>query len=128
MKKSIIILLAVIFTFQLGNSQITKAEKEKLASFKVKIDPDFDIVAKIDKLTTVSTFQTIETLLSNLDIVHKIEYARNEFGEITNLKFECETMMCSSDDFGVVFIAVKDKNVVSCGAADFSYIVREVVE
>jgi len=32
-------------------------------------------------------------------------------------------MTCSSDDFGALYVAIKDKAIVACGAVDFSYIV-----
>jgi len=60
-----------------------------------------------------------------LGVVADIKHKRNEFGEITYFKFQADAMSCASDEFGALGIVIKNNKLISCSAADYSYMLQK---
>ena len=124
MKSSILLIFLTLVIFQIGKAQVTKIEKEKIENFKFSSETDYNVLIKIDRLTSERQLDHIMKSLPILGVIADIEHTRNEFGEITYLLFQSVEMSCSSDEFGALRIVIKNNNLLSCSATDLSHILK----
>ena len=116
----IIIPVILLISFQGLFGQNNKTQISETNIFQVMADSEFDLVIRIN------SDMNDEELKSRIDILHsfdediKIDYSRDESGNIKTLSGSGGKFggSCKSDDFGFLIISLKDNHWKGCMISD----------
>lgn len=115
------IIVAILFIcFQNLSGQNIKAQISKTNIFQSMADSEFDLLIRINR------DMTDEEIKSRIDVLHsfdgdiKIEYSRDESGNIKTLLSSGgkNRGSCKSDDFGFLIISLKNNHWTGCMISD----------
>ncbi|MBD0852653.1 hypothetical protein [Maribacter arenosus] len=113
-----IILVVLFISFQNLSGQNNKTQISETNVFQAMAESEFDLLIRIDMDMNDAELKSRIDVLNSFDRDIKIEYSRDESGNIKALSSSGSGGSCMSDNFGFLIISLKDSKWKGCMISD----------
>lgn len=114
----IIIPVILLISFQNLFGQNDTNQISEANIFEVMANSQFDLIIRINRDMNDKEIKSRIDVLHSFDKDIKIDYSRDESGNIKTLSSSGSGGSCMSDDFGFLIISLKDNHWKGCMIAD----------
>lgn len=120
MKQMTKIIITAIFLISIQNlfGQNNKSQNLETNVFQALANSEFDLVIRINRDMNEEELKSRIDVLQSFDEDIKIDYSRDESGNIQTLSVSGSGGSCMSDDFGFLIISLKDNKWRGCMISD----------
>lgn len=120
MKQMTKIIITAIFLISIQNlfGQNNKSQNLETNVFQALANSEFDLVIRINRDMNEEELKSRIDVLQSFDEDIKIDYSRDESGNIQTLSVSGSGGSCMSDDFGFLIISLKDNKWKGCMISD----------
>ena len=120
MKQMTKIIFTAIFLISIQNlfGQNNKSQNLEINVFQALANSEFDLVIRINRDMNEEELKSRIDVLQSFDEDIKIDYSRDESGNIQTLSVSGSGGSCMSDDFGFLIISLKDNKWRGCMISD----------
>ena len=120
--RNLIFLFILVSMLASGQAFAQTEETKTILNYTTELHAlQFDAIIHIKRNTSERDFAKSLRSIKTYDQEVKIEYKRNEKGEIRFLKFKNISFECSSDSFGSLIIVIDEDKIKSCGIVDIDH-------
>lgn len=123
--KKIIIPVILLISFQNLFGQNNETQISETNIYQAIANSGYDLFIRINREMNDEEVNSRIDVLRSFDKDIKIQYSRNESGNIKTLSSSSGKGSCKSDDFGFLIVSLKDNQWKGCMIADKEYVLQQ---